>query len=1169
MSKCLIATALKEIVDSEMDPDLISEILSSINTTLDLPGNSIEKYDISTIAICLHQLHCIQNGKVRSQVLYICVTLELISPIFITEKYGFDFLVVKSLENSSEETVLLGTSEDSEKKSAFAYIYTLLELYQYLPLSIIRSLINISKSNDEIYNSFRPLVITALLKVSIFCNDTSVLPEIFTIIFKEMVKNGSTKIAPLLSYAVENRLPLIQEKTLAPLLTPLSNFGLFLKNKKRTDVSSLLTVNANENKISLEKVKEMMENVNKNSTDVIKSIILFMRTWPGLLYYGIQCGAIKDMVTCLNHKTDLIIEIFRNLFKSSEQTRSVTDAFSGILLANLIKLDFIDKLNSLAPIDEKVINFMNELLPFTIQSMTTNSNKSKKSQITLKNQLFNIAAELSHENRIASLTQLHIVSDLTRLNWTSVQTLLNVILPNNDNEASSSLAINFYKTLLNFFSNEFLQLVSSKRTEMIVPLSSLMNLLLKKSWGLRIIETHKSFKAAIINSLHLISSNDPSMNETSSNFYIFKCVLKMMEYTEAIPIISKWDIINDLLLIGSKINKPELAKLILREVSFYPISQLTIPFFQKFISSSNNSIFKVAIEHLQSIRFSTPNFPISCFKYFIIPNVKENKNNIERLPIILNLLGEIIYSDQESLDLVAQDVDIQNIILQNSHFIYSIILSSNVASSYWAKKENVAKNVVNTPNTLNTSNENRVPSLSNFQPHATFDQSNLNILSSPKSPNFQGKPDSYIPPLNLNNNDNAYSEIARGNTTRPSFTKDDAYLRRFPSAPNQSTRLPRLSSPDINRIPNPTNRTLLKQLFNKTLENELSWWLKEGNLNYVDVYDKAVLGTFEGKLSEICLNEPSIFNINGFAPPPPHLFGMISKIKYGAELLKKYIPSLLKQIHEEEVKTVRSAIFALSHYSSNSTTAEFVEEFNIADELINTAITSKSYLIKGTILYGLSLFASSHYLSKVLQKRNWQQFRFGVSNCFIPRDPLSLFTPFESISTEVIRIPNPPLHEELVSPIRRLINPKFIKVAKERINEIISHGNCIDSQFAQWIISLISNYTFPKESRAFLLSIINNIPLVPKLNTPSDPKLKEIVRGKIFYLPTYKDSLKGFDQIRIPTKTISQIKGFKSVSPEILLSDDDFTKYTGMTRDDFYTKLTPEEQNKIRDKLTS
>ena len=53
MSKCLIATALKEIVDSEMDPDLISEILSSINTTLDLPGNSIEKYDISTIAICL------------------------------------------------------------------------------------------------------------------------------------------------------------------------------------------------------------------------------------------------------------------------------------------------------------------------------------------------------------------------------------------------------------------------------------------------------------------------------------------------------------------------------------------------------------------------------------------------------------------------------------------------------------------------------------------------------------------------------------------------------------------------------------------------------------------------------------------------------------------------------------------------------------------------------------------------------------------------------------------------------------------------------------------------------------------------------------------------------------------------------------------------------------
>ena len=82
-------------------------------------------------------------------------------------------------------------------------------------------------------------------------------------------------------------------------------------------------------------------------------------------------------------------------------------------------------------------------------------------------------------------------------------------------------------------------------------------------------------------------------------------------------------------------------------------------------------------------------------------------------------------------------------------------------------------------------------------------------------------------------------------------------------------------------------------------------------------------------------------------------------------------------------------------------------------------------------------------------------------------------------------------------------------------------------------------------------------------------RLKKIVRGKIFYLPTYKDSLKGFDQIRIPTKTISQIKGFKSVSPEILLSDDDFTKYTGMTRDDFYTKLTPEEQNKIRDKLTS
>ncbi|OHT00872.1 hypothetical protein TRFO_32344 [Tritrichomonas foetus] len=1036
MNEMEIDVALKEILDSKQRATLISNILYSIEESLDSNEIQFDQLDIQSIASSLHQIYCMQSHDIRASVLCVCLMLELISPVSITEEYGFDFLVANSIDLKSKEHY---TKTDPEKEYAFKYVKVLLS-HEYLPNSIIRSLISLNNNPDPELKQYKQICIRCLLEASLFCDDLNILPDIITVFFNELIENGSTIIAPLLAYAVENHLPIIQERTLSPLLIPLSNFSLFL-SKSRDDANSLLTVNANGNMDAVHHVEQIMSNFHTHSEAAIQSLIMFMRTWPGLLYFGIKCGAINEMMSCINNKSEIIVRILKELIQLSGRTQSVTDAYSGLFLALLLKLDLIDKLNACSKSSSIVSDFVNKLLPFTSHSITTPIITSKNLP---NNILFDVAQEITHKHHFSSINSIQLGNDLKNADWTAISILLNVVLPYNEDEATSSSAQNFYKVLFNFFSSDFLTLTPGKRAPMIEPLSSLINLLLNRDWGIKIIEQHRCFKRCCKEVISLLLANSPtSIDPSSSRWCILRCIMQMMTHNNGVELIKKLEISTELMKLGTIISDPKLAAALLDEMSFWPLLKMSGPVFYMFLSSMNKGVYRVAIAHLRKVIYSTPEFSSSCLEQLLIPHIKEIRRDRSKLLVSLHLLGEIIATDERALLMVAQNVDFHPVLLENSHFIFSLVTSREETANKY-KERNI----------------------------------------------------------------------------------------------------------------------------NYPIDQEIAWWMEKGNMKYVEVFDKAIAATFAGKLDVVLTNEPSIFNINGFAPPPPHLFSQLSRTSIGVVKLKNHIPDLISQLESGNNKIIRAAMFALAHFSSTPTTRPIIESFGVVQKMINIAIDSPSYVVKGTLLSALTLFSPSRYLSAVLQEYNWHQFRFGFTNCLIPRDPTSLFKPVEKAQQIIPTLPNPPNNDELVGLIKKLINAEIAPAAKNRINEIFTSQKNLDWNLAKWINQMISHYSFSHEYRVYLLSLISNIPLMPKSESNHDGRIKAIVQAKFFLIDNNKGTLHAFHKIQIPTKSRSQLKGLRPIFTEVFVSDEEFKEATGITKEEFYA-LNDEQKTAIRQALSS
>ena len=136
-----------------------------------------------------------------------------------------------------------------------------------------------------------------------------------SVLVADLVKRGSLGVARLIAYAIEMGLPLVRSsKMLWPLMAPLSEY----------------------------KVSEAAKPDEVGTNGVKAALEYLLQTWPGLMYFGIQGGAVVQLIRCLPKETEVVISILKNLLRLEGPSASITDPLSGLLLDILLKGGLIE-----------------------------------------------------------------------------------------------------------------------------------------------------------------------------------------------------------------------------------------------------------------------------------------------------------------------------------------------------------------------------------------------------------------------------------------------------------------------------------------------------------------------------------------------------------------------------------------------------------------------------------------------------------------------------------------------------------------------------------------------------------------------------------------------------------------------------------------------------------
>lgn len=1002
--ECEFTIALKYAYDSHLKPPQIYKLLKALE--FDVENIDISTVSLDLVASYLHQFYLIQSPAIRSSVLRICCWLEILSPESITERYHFDYLIAASIDQKPPEPQ---TKIDDEKYCVFRYVSVLLKYRKYLPNSILRALVSQQQLKT---NPYKTLILGFLCESSLFCDNVIDIPEICQIIIESLVDTGDIALANLISYVIEHRLPLIREsRYLFPILAPLTQF---------TQTDKLVPT--------------------------CTSISYILRTWPGFLYFGIQNNGVVNLMKCLPHEPRSIIGLFRGLLKLDGTISDVTDGFCGLLLSTLLNLGLIEKLNQLSVTNSEAAAFLNDLLPFTSHSgvfgvdLGSNSMKSPQLEPPLASNsiIFDLAQSISIQHQVTTINGFSLQADSKSWDWNTILMLLTVVLPHNETEAQSPTAKQLYTKLFEFYTTTFLTLTPLKAQTISEPLFALINLLMSRSWGSPIIESNAGMKNAVSQTLTLLENNKV-VDKQSSHWAIFKCITALMSDGNGISILSHWNFHDTLHNLGTKCTNPLLCEAILSAIKLYPEADLSVPVFWTFLSSKKKDIHQIAIADLRKKRFDTPNFQFSGFRGLLMPHIKElsASNDTQKLPIALNLLGEIISTDEASLITIANDKQLHQVLKTHSHYIYALLLA-----------------------------------------------------------------------------------------------RKDA-------------------------------------LMIADIDNELKWWMNEGNKKYLHVYDRAVECTFDENLDITYTQISSIFNFAGHTPIPPHLFGQLPKIEEGMACVKYYIPQLLEGLENKSDKEKRAAFFALAHFASVPASTSEIERLDVATRMINIALDSESYVLKGTLIAALSLFDQSKYLSSVLQKNNWQLFHFGNHQCVIPCDPLAFFQSEETIEYQMPTIEDPEGYDEITTLLKQMANLLLVKNTRTTLLEYYKakRPELYEPKLVQYAHKLLSLYNYPTDSRVFIYTLFKESPLVNPID--QDVNFEELAKtgARITEMLGRKEDVVLKD-IKIPVKTVQQIKEMnpRPLHPEVYLSDEDFQKLIGVDRKVFYN-IPAQKMESLRNRI--
>ena len=1045
LSSCF-AIALKEIYESKLKPNDVIKILTCL--TVDSSNLKTENLPMDVISMYIHHLFIANSPLLRTELLKIVLNLETNSDETILEKYHFDKLTAISLEQKSVDVT---SKLDEEKAICFSIVSVMIKIRNYLPNSIIRALISLYYQPKH---SYKTLILSYLVQViEFFDNENLPIVNEISRILVENIGEGNLKFVPYICHTAEK----------------------FIRENEKVGASFFLNY--------------LLEPIFQNHLEQpALALVKILRTWSGLLYYGIERHMINNILLYMHSSPSTSISIIKDLLmfdviQTIESTHpTILDGYSGYLLSYLLSIGLVDSLSALQnQQDPVIVKFLDEIVRYTgikmetsrvLKNVSSNISPSSSAPIAIdfnnnkkSEQMYSLLNIFSVQCCKKDLSSFVQDDDPLLWDWKLVYMSLVRVLPFDEELSMHTEARTLYTKLLDFFSSHFLTVTGPSLSLIRNCFISFFEFLLPRDYGFPVIACYDEIKKMILLSIHNVSNN-PNIDLQSTIFFVFTFIIDLISTNEGAKLFTQWEILDSLYSVGTKCQSIEVTKIILQKISFSPVSTLTVPLFSKFLLSNNPQIMRLSIEYLRSKQKTTPMFHVSGFLKLLVPHIKNMDQQLqnqatekdklleENMWLSLNLMCEFMQNDEHCLIDVAGDAQIHNILKRRSHFIYSMLLSRE--------------------ETLSLAN----------------------------------------------------------------------------------------------------------------VEEEIQWWMSEGNEKYLTIYDKAVECAFEQQY-----NSAEMPEITSSLLPPPHLFGQLSKAPTGQQKLSTYIPQLIEQCKSEHKKVKKAAFFALAHFAS-SAPEPFVSAFNIANLLISCAISSPSLQIRGTLISCLSLFQHTNYLSECLQKCNWQVFSYGSRSCVIPCDPLILSKPLKAANNaknnEILskRVKNnnqmsesnvktEELKDNKSNPyysfIIQLNDPITMKQGKAELVQAYreKQSSILTPETSLMASSLISNYSFSQDNRSFILGLFRSTPLVP-LAPPQVDELKLAECKVKIYEALQSGAPKGLDQVnwlKYAPEELTRHKYCKEF-PELYLRDDIMEKTIGMPKKDFYL-LSEAKRKEIREQILS
>lgn len=364
------------------------------------------------------------------------------------------------------------------------------------------------------------------------------------------------------------------------------------------------------------------------------------------------------------------------------------------------------------------------------------------------------------------------------------------------------------------------------------------------------------------------------------------------------------------------------------------------------------------------------------------------------------------------------------------------------------------------------------------------------------------------------------------------------------------------------------------------IEDEINWWIEKGNKEYLKVYDKAMKYSFT-KNKEILIEIPSVIVENDLVIPPPHLFSQMSKCDKGFEILSSYLPKLISELPNLSVTKQRALFIAFANFGSiKGKPIELLTKLNVIEKIIAVALNSPSYLLKGSLIDSLSLFELTDSISQCLNDHGFETFLFGNQHSIVPKDYQMFFTKKSTFCDVIPVLPNSDhIANDIQNALIELMNPikaqdakgQFFTLYRENQNEITTTDHGI------YVHQLMSTFSYPNDSRTFILGIFKQTPLYPSIDMKCDSKNTALIKARLFLLMRKTNIDSYILNQDIATYSLKEFTSFikemnqTSISldvPEVFLNDDDFAQLTTIDKSQFYA-LNDDEQEKVRSDLLS